>query len=66
VRLAPEVIIDNVPGGEDPLEAWSSLPTIPAVRDGRVYAVTDRALLIPGPDLPRSVERLAEMIHGRP
>lgn len=62
VRLAPEVIIDN--GGE--ADAWRALPTIPAVRDRRVFAVTDRALLIPGPRLPRSVERLAGMIHGRP
>jgi iron complex transport system substrate-binding protein len=66
VRLAPEVIIDNVPEGEDPLVAWSGFTTIPAVRDRRVHAVRDRALLIPGPDLPRSVERLAAIIHGRP
>jgi iron complex transport system substrate-binding protein len=66
VRLEPDVIIDNVPGGEDPLAAWSAFPTIPAVRDRRVYAVADRGLLIPGPRLPASVERLVEMIHGRP
>ncbi len=62
VRLAPEVIIDNA----GPAEAWRALPTVPAVRDGRVFAVADNALLIPGPRLPRSVERLAGMIHGRP
>ncbi|MHC4817282.1 MAG: ABC transporter substrate-binding protein [Planctomycetota bacterium] len=66
VRLAPEVIIDNVPGGTDPLEAWRVFDTIPAVRDRRVYAVSDNRLLIPGPQIPRSVERLVEMIHGRP
>lgn len=66
VRLAPDVIIDNVPEGEDPLAAWSGFDTIPAVRDRRVHAVRDRALLVPGPHLPRSVERLVEMIHGRP
>jgi iron complex transport system substrate-binding protein len=66
VRLAPEVIIDNVPEGKDPLAAWSGFTTIPAVRDRRVHAVRDRALLIPGPNLPRSVERLAAIIHGRP
>jgi len=43
-----------------------ALPTVPAVRAGRVFAVSDNALLIPGPRLPKSVERLAEMIHGRP
>lgn len=62
VRLKPEVIIDNAGAAE----AWGALPTIPAVRDRRVHAVSDRALLIPGPKLPQSVERLAEMIHGRP
>jgi ABC-type hemin transport system substrate-binding protein len=62
VRLAPEVIIDNA----GKAEAWRALPTVPAVRDGRVFAVADHALLIPGPRLPRSVERLAGMIHGRP
>jgi ABC-type hemin transport system substrate-binding protein len=62
VRLAPEVIIDNAGDAE----AWRALPLVPAVRDGRVFAVADRALLIPGPRVPKSVERLAEMIHGRP
>ena len=66
VRLGPEVIIDNVPGGEDPMEAWREFPTLPAVKHERVYAVRDRDLLIPGPRLPRAVERLVEMIHGRP
>jgi iron complex transport system substrate-binding protein len=61
VRLAPEVIIDNVGDAG----AWAALP-VPAVRDRRVFAVADNELLIPGPRLPRSIERLAEMIHGRP
>ncbi len=62
VRLAPQVIIDNAGGAE----AWGVLTQIPAVRDGRVHAVGDPALLIPGPKLPQSVARLVEMIHGRP
>jgi len=66
VRLKPEVIIDNVPGGTDPFEAWRGFETIPAVRDRRVHAVSDNRLLIPGPHIPRSVARLVEMIHGRP
>ncbi len=66
VRLKPEVIIDNVPGGTDPFDAWRGFETIPAVRDRRVHAVSDNRLLIPGPHIPRSVERLVEMIHGRP
>jgi ABC-type hemin transport system substrate-binding protein len=62
VRLAPQVIIDNAGG----VEAWGKLSLLPAVRDGRVHAVGDPALMIPGPKLPQSVARLAEMIHGRP
>ena len=62
VRLAPQVIIDNAGDAE----AWGALPVLPAVRDRRVFAVADKALLIPGPNLPRSIDRLAEMIHGRP
>lgn len=62
VRLAPQVIIDNAGDAE----AWKELRTLPAVRDGRVFSVTDNALLIPGPRLGASIERLAEMIHGRP
>jgi iron complex transport system substrate-binding protein len=65
VRLRPEVIIDNVPGGTDPYEAWRGFETVPAVRERRVYAVSDNRLLIPGPHIPRSVARLVEMIHGR-
>ncbi|MHC4548813.1 MAG: ABC transporter substrate-binding protein [Planctomycetota bacterium] len=66
VRLKPDVIIDNVPGAADPRAQWERLRTVPAVRDGRIFAVKDRDLLIPGPHLPRSVERMVEMIHGRP
>jgi ABC-type Fe3+-hydroxamate transport system substrate-binding protein len=66
VRLDPEVIIDNVPGGTDPFQAWRVFETVSAVRDRRVYGVSDNRLLIPGPHIPRSVERLVELIHGRP
>jgi len=67
VRLAPEVIVDNLPPeGRDAARAWRRLSHVPAVRDGRVHVVLDPALLIPGPRLPDAVRRLAEMIHGRP
>lgn len=65
LRLKPEVIIDNLPPEDDPLEAWREVP-VPAVANGRVHAVRDNALLVPGPHLPRQVARLVEMIHGRP
>jgi ABC-type Fe3+-hydroxamate transport system substrate-binding protein len=66
VRLAPEVIIDNLPPEEDHRPAWAQLGElgVPAVRDGRVWAVRDNALLIPGPHLPAAIARLVELVHG--
>jgi ABC-type Fe3+-hydroxamate transport system substrate-binding protein len=66
VRRKPEVIIDNLPPEEDFRSAWARLDTVPAVRHGRVHAVRDPDLLIPGPRLPEAVARLVEMIHGGP
>ncbi|MGQ0615156.1 MAG: ABC transporter substrate-binding protein [Planctomycetaceae bacterium] len=69
VRLAPAVIVDNVPpekSVEGARAAWSRYRDLPAVRDGRVHAVLDPQLLIPGPRLPDAVARLAELIHGEP
>lgn len=67
VRLKPEVIVDNLPAGEDPAAAWAEFAEagVPAVVEGRVRVVQDNALLIPGPHLPRSVARMVELIHGR-
>jgi hypothetical protein len=67
VRVAPDVIIDNLPPeeGDAYRDAWSRFADlVPAVRDGRIHAVRDPALLIPGPRLPAAIERLVEMIHG--
>jgi len=65
VRAAPDVIIDNLPPEDDAQAAWARFSeVVPAVRDGRVHAIRDRGLLIPGPRLPEAVERLVEMIHG--
>jgi iron complex transport system substrate-binding protein len=68
LSLAPEVIIEVVvpPSLLQPAEivdAWSSLSTVPAVRDGRVHVVTEDYLLIPGPRAVRTAERLAPLLH---
>jgi len=67
VRLKPDVIIDNLPAEDDPRAVWDDLAGagVPAIRDGRVRVVQDNRLLIPGPHIPRSVERMVELIHGR-
>ncbi len=68
VRRSPAVIIDILPpekSAADARRAWEPLrAAVAAVREGRVYPVLDRSLLIPGPGLPESVSRLVEMIHG--
>lgn len=66
VRLKPQVVIDNLPGEVDHAAAWEHLRKlgVPAVVDGRVFAVRDNTLLIPGPRIPEAIEQLVEMIHG--
>ncbi|MGH7163262.1 MAG: ABC transporter substrate-binding protein [Planctomycetota bacterium] len=67
LRLGPDVIIDNKPSEateEEARAAWRRLSTVPAVRSGRVHAILDNHLLIPGPRLPEAVRALARLIHG--
>lgn len=70
LRRAPDVILDLHPGEELSEEArrqlladWQAMDTVPAVRNGRVYLLTDEALLIPGPRVARVAQRLAEVLH---
>jgi iron complex transport system substrate-binding protein len=62
IRLAPEVVIDNLPSEEDPAAIWKKVTLLEA----RVRLVRDNRMLIPGPRLPEAAVRLAAMIHGRP
>jgi cobalamin transport system substrate-binding protein len=69
VARAPEVIIDASMGSEapsDPAAAvafWRDFPTIPAVRDQRVYGYGATELLRPGPRVARTLEAVARFIH---
>ena len=45
------------------LADWKLLPTLPAVRNGRIHILTDPYLLIPGPRAVLTARRLAEAIH---
>jgi iron complex transport system substrate-binding protein len=67
---APEVILDLQPGralddaGRAKVAAeWQALPTLPAVRAGRVEVLTEDYLLVPGPRLGQTVRRLAAVLH---
>lgn len=68
VSLNPEVIIDMAqsPQGkfaEDPQAVWRELPTVKAVREGRVYSLRETSLLHPSQFVGDSARRFAEIIH---
>jgi iron complex transport system substrate-binding protein len=69
VALDPEVVLDlmmHKEGGrfdEDTLAVWRELPTLRAVRDGRVHAVRDETVLHPSQLVGDSARKFAELIH---
>jgi iron complex transport system substrate-binding protein len=66
---APEVILevrgDPLPANTlaDERNVWSALPSLPAVRNGRIHFVTGEFLVVPGPRLADGVEALARALH---
>jgi iron complex transport system substrate-binding protein len=69
VALDPDVILDlmmHKEAGnfdEDTLAVWKELPTLRAVREGRVYPVRDETVLHPSQLVGASARRFAELIH---
>ena len=69
VAAAPEVIIDTTMGNEERTGAeaamafWRAFPTIPAVREQRVYGYKAYAVLRPGPRIDEAFEAIAHFIH---
>ncbi len=67
---APEVIVELHGEGADEaarkeaLGLWQGLPTLPAVRLGRVYVIEATYAMIPGPRVVQLAETLAELLHG--
>jgi len=73
IARAPEVVIETRPSQRYTpdeerrlIEDWKALPDVPAVRNGKVYVVTDDFIVVPGPRLPLIAERFAEILHGSP
>jgi iron complex transport system substrate-binding protein len=67
---APEVIVEVYPsGGWTPdriareRAVWAALPSLPAVRNGRIHILADDRLLIPGPRVGAAVRLLADTLH---
>jgi len=67
---APEAIIElhyGEPWPNDRLAAerrvWSGLPSLPAVRTGRIVLLAGDELVVPGPRVTLAAERLAAFLH---
>lgn len=67
VARAPEVIVeigvDTASASSRNLRAWESLPSIPAVRNRRIYQLRGDGMMNPGPRISASVRRMAEVLH---
>lgn len=70
LALAPDVIVEIRSGrsagttdeaGER--GAWAPLASIPAVRHGRIHALSGSHLVIPGPRVTVAIEQLARTLH---
>ena len=67
---APETIVEAYPKGDwtpaliaSETLVWRGLPTLPAVRNGRVYILADDALVVPGPRIVTAVRLMAHALH---
>jgi len=65
IAMRPEVILDGAMGSDanTPAGFWARYPTIPAVRDHRVFGYPQDPTLHPGPRVWQSLEILARRIH---
>jgi iron complex transport system substrate-binding protein len=65
IAMRPEVILDGSMGN-DPTSSssfWNKYPTIPAVREHRVFGYPESPILHSGPRVGDSLEMIARMIH---
>jgi iron complex transport system substrate-binding protein len=66
IDWAPEVIIDTSMGTEENtqvLEFWKQFPSLPAVREQRLYAYRSYEILRPGPRIPKALDMIARAVH---
>jgi ABC-type hemin transport system substrate-binding protein len=65
---APEVILElhsmEPPAGQrHEIDAWNRLASLPAVRANRIYQLTGKSLVVPGPRVAEGAERMAAVLH---
>jgi cobalamin transport system substrate-binding protein len=68
LTLNPEVIIDMVQGskgnfGEDPMAVWNELAEVRAVRDKRIYPMTDPSVIHPSQFVGHTAQVFARALH---
>lgn len=65
IAMRPEVILDGAMGNDPaaPTRFWDRFPSVPAVRNHRVYGYPQDRTLHPGPRVGQTLEMLAAMIH---
>lgn len=68
LTLNPEVIIDMVQGskgnlGEDPVAVWSELGEVRAVREKRIYSMTDPSVIHPSQFVGHTAQLFARALH---
>jgi iron complex transport system substrate-binding protein len=70
LALAPEVIIELHYGSSmraDRLDAerlvWNALPSVPAVKNNRVYLLVGDEFVVPGPRIVLAADRFARVLH---
>jgi cobalamin transport system substrate-binding protein len=65
VAKAPQVIIEAGMGSErgESAKHWGDLKSIPAVKEGRVYAYPSDKILRPGPRIGEGLEEIARLVH---
>ena len=65
IAMRPEVILDGSMGNEPSSsnDFWEEYPTIPAVRDRRVFGYAEDPMLHAGPRVGQSLEIIARKIH---
>lgn len=65
VAKAPQVIIEAGMGSErgESTTRWGDLKSIPAVKEGRVFAYPSDKILRPGPRIGEGLEEIARLVH---
>ena len=68
LTLNPEVIIDMVQGskgnfGEDPIAVWNELAEVRAVREKRIYSMSDPSVIHPSQFVGHTAQVFAKALH---